>query len=163
LTRRSFVLAALFAVLFGLGWWAGRSGARGDLYANLDLFVEVLHKVSDNYVDPVEPKKLIDGALKGMMRGLDPYSQFLDSRAYGNLQSVTQGSFGGIGVVVGVRDNYPTVISPIEGTPAWRAGLHSGDIIVEIEGHSSLGLTIDEVADRLRGPQGTRVAIKVRR
>jgi len=163
LTRRSFVLAGLFAVLFGLGWWAGRSGARGDLYANLDLFVEVLHKVSDNYVDPVEPKKLIDGALKGMMRGLDPYSQFLDSRAYGNLQSVTQGSFGGIGVVVGVRDNYPTVISPIEGTPAWRAGLHSGDIIVEIEGHSSLGLTIDEVADRLRGPQGTRVAIKVRR
>ena len=96
MTRRSLVLAALFAALFGLGWWVGRGGARADLYSNLDLFVEVLHKVSDNYVDPVDPKKLVNGALKGMMKGLDPYSQFLDARGYSNLQSVTQGSFGGI-------------------------------------------------------------------
>src|SRR5882762_5632748 len=119
LNRRNILLAAAFVVLFGLGWWVGRGGARGDLYSNVDLFVEVLHKVEDNYVDPVDGHKLVDGALRGMLKGLDPYSQYLDTRAYGQLQSVTQGSFGGIGVVVGVRDNYPTFISPLEGTPAW--------------------------------------------
>ena len=93
MTRRSFVLAALFAVLFGLGWWAGRSGARGDLYANLDLFVEVMHKVQQNYVDPVNPGRLVDGALKGMLKDLDPYSQYLDERSYLNLQDATQNKF----------------------------------------------------------------------
>ena len=163
MTRRHLVIVALFLSLFGIGWWAGRSSARGDLYANLDLFVEVLHRVQDAYVDPVDPGKLVDGAVKGMLRGLDPYSQYLDTRAYGQLQSVTQGSFGGIGIVVGVRDNYPTVISPIEGTPAWRAGLRSGDVIVKIEGKSSSGLSIEEVADRLRGPEGTSVRLSVHR
>ena len=157
------MLGVAFVTLFGLGWWVGRGGARGDLYSNVDLFVEVLHKVEDNYVDPVDGKKLVDGALRGMLKGLDPYSQFLDTRAYGQLQSVTQGSFGGIGIVVGVRDNYPTVISPIEGTPAWRAGMRSGDVIVTIEGKSSLGLNIEEVADRLRGAPGTPVRLSVRR
>jgi carboxyl-terminal processing protease len=163
LNRRNIVVAAALLVLFGLGWWVGHGGARGDLYSNVDLFVEILHKVEDNYVDPVDGRKLMDGALRGMLKELDPYSQYLDSRAYGQLQSVTQGSFGGIGVVVGVRDNYPTVISPLEGTPAWRAGMRSGDIIVSIEGKSSLGLTIEEVADLLRGPQGTPVKLTVHR
>ena len=163
MTRRHLVIVALFLTLFGLGWWAGRSSARGDLYANLDLFVEVLHRVQDSYVDPVDPGKLVDGAVKGMLRGLDPYSQYLDTRAYGQLQSMTQGSFGGIGIVVGVRDNFPTVISPIEGTPAWRAGLRSGDVIVRIEGKTSSGLSIEEVADRLRGPEGTMVKLSVHR
>jgi carboxyl-terminal processing protease len=163
LNRRNFVLGVAFVTLFGLGWWVGRGGARGDVYSSIDLFVEVLHKVEDNYVDPVDGRKLVDGALRGMLKGLDPYSQFLDTRAYGQLQSVTHGSFGGIGIVVGVRDNYPTVISPIESTPAWRAGIRSGDVIVSIEGKSSLGLNIEEVADRLRGPQGTPVRISVHR
>ncbi len=163
MNRRNFVLGVAFVVLFGLGWWVGRGGARGDLYSNIDLFVEILHKVEDNYVDPVDGHKLVDGALKGMLKGLDPYSQYLDTRAYGQLQTVTHGSFGGIGIVVGVRDNYPTVISPIEGTPAWRAGMRSGDIMVSIEGASSLGLTIEEVADRLRGAAGTTVHLSVRR
>jgi len=163
LSRRNFVLGVAFVTLFGLGWWVGRGGARGDLYSNLDLFVEVLHKVEDSYVDPVDGGKLVDGALRGMLKGLDPYSQFLDTRAYGQLQSMTHGSFGGIGIVVGVRDNYPTVISPIEGTPAWRAGMRSGDVIVSIEGKSSLGLNIEEIADRLRGPQGTSVHLVVHR
>ena len=163
MNRRNFLLGVAFVVLFGLGWWVGRGGARGDLYSNLDLFVEILHKVEDNYVDPVDGKKLVDGALKGMLKSLDPYSQYLDTRAYSQLQTVTHGSFGGIGIVVGVRDNYPTVISPLEGTPAWRAGMRSGDVIVSIEGKSSLGLNIEEVADRLRGPTGTPVHLSVHR
>jgi len=161
--RRRILLVALLAILFAIGWWAGRGRATTSLYSNLDLFVEVIHKVEENYVDPVEPKHLIDGALKGMLKGLDPYSQYLDQKAYGALQDVTQGKFSGIGVVVGVRDNYPTVISPIEGSPAWEAGLRSGDAIVRVEGRSTQGFTIEDVAGLLRGPEGSRVRLSVRR
>jgi carboxyl-terminal processing protease len=163
LIRKRVVLGLLFAVLFGLGWWVGRGRATGDLYGNLDLFVEIMGKVEQNYVGRVEPEKLINGAIKGMLRDLDPYSQYLDARAFTNLQNTTQGSFGGIGVEVSVRDNYPTVISPIEGTPAWSAGLRSGDIIAKIDGQSAAGLTIDEAAQRLRGPEGTKVTVTLRR
>ena len=162
--RRRIVLGVLLVVLFALGWAVGRGGARaGDVYQNVDLFVEVLGKIEQNYVDPVEPEKLITGALKGMLRDLDPYSQFLDSRSYQNLQATTHGSFGGIGVEVSIRDNYPTVISPIEGGPAWTMGVRSGDVIVRIDGHSTAGFTIEDVATGLRGPEGTHVQVSVRR
>jgi carboxyl-terminal processing protease len=158
------VVGAVLVVLFGIGWIAGRGSARaGDLYQNLDLFVEILHRVQENYVDPVEPEKLINGALKGMLRDLDPYSQYLDPSSYQNLQATTHGTFGGIGVEVSIRDNYPTVISPIEGSPAWTLGIRSGDVITRIEGRSAAGLTIEEVAQRLRGPQGTHVQITIHR
>jgi carboxyl-terminal processing protease len=163
--RHHIVSVGLIAVLFGLGWWVGRGSATGasDLYKNLDVFVEVLHKVEQTYVDPVEPRTLVEGALKGMLKDLDPYSQYLDRESWDNLQATTQGSFGGIGIVVSVRDHFPTVISPIEGSPAWRVGLRSGDVIVRIEGRSSAGLAVEEVASRLRGPIGTRVQVAVRR
>ncbi len=161
--RKRATLALLFVVLFGMGWWVGRGRAASDLYGNLDLFVEVLDRVEQNYVNPIEPEKLIDGALKGMLRDLDPYSQYLDARDFSNLQSMTQGSFGGIGIVVSVRDNYPTVVSPIEGSPAWLAGVRSGDIIVKIDGVSAAGLGIDDAARKLRGAEGTKVQITVRR
>jgi len=162
--RRRIVLGSMLVVLFGIGWVAGRGSARaGDLYQNLDLFVEILHRVQENYVDPVEPEKLITGAMKGMLRDLDPYSQFLDAGSYQNLQATTHGSFGGIGVEVSIRDDYPTVISPIEGGPAWTLGIRSGDVITRIEGKSASGLAIDEVAQLLRGPQGSHVQVSVRR
>jgi carboxyl-terminal processing protease len=119
--------------------------------------------VDENYVDAVEPDRLVGGAIRGMLRGLDPFSQYLDERSFSNLQSATQGSFGGIGIVVGVRENYPTVISPIEGTPAWSLGLQTGDVITQIEGASTAGYTVEEVADKLRGPKGTQVTITIRR
>ena len=161
--RRRILFSALLAALFALGWWVGRGGASGDLYANLDLFVEVLHKIEDNYVDPVDPRRMIEGALKGMLKELDPYSQYLDQKAYTSLQDVTHGKFSGIGVVVSVRDHYPTVISPIEGSPAWTAGLQSGDVLVRIDGKSTADFTVDDAAQLLRGAEGTQVRVTVRR
>jgi len=162
LIRRRVLWAALLVLPFGLGWWAGRGGASSDLYSNLDVFVEVIHKVQDNYVDPVDATKLIDGALKGMLASLDPYSQFMDRHAFQNLVAVTDGHYGGVGLMVTVRDRWPSVISPIEGGSAWEAGVRPGDVIVEIDGKSSAGLSLDEVADRLRGDAGTRVRLGVR-
>lgn len=163
MTRNRLAVVLASVALFALGWWVGRSGASPDLYGNLDQFVEVLNRIEQNYVDPVDAERLLDGAMKGMLRQLDPYSQYLDARDFGNLQSVTQGQFGGIGVVVSVRNNFPTVISPIEGTPAWRAGLRSGDAFVRIDGRSAAGFTVDEAANLLRGPEGTTVTVTVRR
>src|SRR5262245_19063510 len=165
LTRRIVVWGGLLATLFGLGWWVGRSSATApaDLYRNIDVFIEVLEKVRQNYVDAVDTQKLVDAAAQGMLRELDPYSQFLDEKSWGNLKATTQGSFGGIGIVVTVRDNYPTIISPIEGGPAWSLGLRPGDVIVRIDGQSSAGLSVEEVAGRLRGAAGTQVKIAVRR
>jgi len=163
LIRKRVLLGLLLAALFALGWWVGRGGAAGDLYGNLDTFVEVLNKIEQNYVDPVEPSRLVAGAVRGMLRNLDPYSQYLDAKGFSNLKNTTQGAFGGIGVVVSVRENYPTVISPIEGSPAWLAGLRSGDQIVKIDGQSSAGFSIDEAAGKLRGPEGTQVTLTVRR
>jgi len=166
LIRRHFALAGLLAALFAVGWWVGRSSsatAPADLYGNVDGFIEVLQKVEQSYVDTVEPEVLVDGAIKGMLHDLDPYSQYLDESSWDNLKATTHGSFGGIGIVVSVRDNYPTVISPIEGSPAWTLGLRPGDVIVKIDGASSAGLTVDEVATRLRGAAGTQVKIGIRR
>ncbi len=160
--RRRVLFAAVLLALFAVGWWAGRA-ASGDPYADLDLFVDVLHKVEVNYVDPVDPRHLVDGAIKGMLHQLDPYSQYLDAKAFASLRATTEGVYGGVGIEVTVRDGYPTVIAPIEGTPAWEAGLHSGDVIVDIDGKSTFDLTVQEVADRLRGPEGTKVTIKVSR
>jgi carboxyl-terminal processing protease len=160
--RRRIAIATLFAVLFALGWWTGRVASR-DLYADVDTFVEVLHKVEANYVDPAQPRPLIEGAIRGMLRQLDPHSQYLDAKAFANLRSMTEGAFGGIGVEVIVRDGYPTVIAPIEGTPAWEAGLRSGDMIVAVDGKSTYGISVEDAADRLRGPDGSPVLIRVSR
>ena len=159
MNRNRALLALLFVVLFALGWFAGRGTAGNDRYGNLDLFVEVLSRIEQNYVDSLKADKLIDGAIRGMLGSLDPHSQFLDASGWTSLQTTTRGNYAGIGVVVSVRENFPTVISPIEGTPAYRAGLRTGDVIVRIDGRSAQGLTIDEAAERLRGPKGSIVKL----
>jgi carboxyl-terminal processing protease len=157
------LVVVLTAALFALGWWSGREGGRGELYANVDRFVEVLHKVDENYVEPVDPERVIKGAIRGMLQTLDPYSQYLDGKDYGNLQEMTHGSFSGVGIEVGIRDHFPTVIAPIEGGPAYEAGIQTGDAIVKVEGKSTADYTLDQVAGALRGPAGTRVHVTIER
>ena len=163
--RRRFLLGALLGALFCLGWWAGRgiTAGRGDLYQNLDVFVEVVQRVQQSYVDPVDAAKIMNGALRGLTHSLDPYSQYLDVKAYEDLQITTQGNYGGVGLVVGLRDGWPVVVSPVEGGPAWSLGIRTGDIIQAVDGVNTSGLALDELAAKLRGKPGTTVRLTVHR
>jgi carboxyl-terminal processing protease len=162
--RTRFLVGGLVVALFVTGWVIGWSRATAsDRYKDVDIFVDVLAKINQFYVDPVDPSELVEGAVNGMLRDLDPFSAYLDEDSFEDLQITTQGQFGGLGIVVSVRDNYPTVISPLEGTPAYSLGIQSGDVIVDIEGESTRDLPIDKVVNKLRGPEGTQVTIKIRR
>ena len=127
--RRRVLLGAVLGALFALGWWVGGSHASRGLYSGLDLFVEVLRTVQANYVDPVDPGRLVTGAMRGVTHSLDPWSRYLDPEQFRALKGSIQGEFDGIGATLDQRDGWPVVIAPIEGSPAWDAGLMPGDII----------------------------------
>ena len=133
--------------------------------AGLQTFTQILSLVEDNYVEPVDSKDLVYGAIRGMLLKLDPHCSFLDPKSYEEMQEEQRGSFSGLGIVISLRgeDQELTVISPIDGTPAYRAGIRAGDVISQIEKGSTEGITIDEALEKLRGPKGSRVNIGVHR
>ncbi len=132
-------------------------------YKELELFAEALAKVQVQFVDKKEAKDLIYGALGGLLSSLDPYSQFLDKDAYKDLLSDTEGVFGGLGVEISIKDSLLTVISPLEGTPAWEVGMKSGDRIVKIEEKLTRGMTLTDAVKKLRGEPGTKVKLTILR
>lgn len=134
-------------------------------YPNLELFSVVMEKVRKDYVDGKDAtyQKLVYDALKGMIDQLDPHSEFLEPDQYKELQNDTQGQFGGLGIVIGVKENYVTVIAPMEGTPAFRAGVMSGDRIVKIDGKSTERMSLPEAVKLLRGEPGTEVTVTLLR
>lgn len=156
------LLALAVGVLIG-GWFVERVSARKDIYSYLDLFTDALDKVERGYVEDVESKELMYGAIRGMLTTLDPYSMFLDEEEFKDFQVTTEGEFGGLGIQITVRDGVLTVVSPVEGTPAYDLGIQSGDRIVGIEGEATYGITTDEAIRKLRGDPGTKVDITVRR
>ena len=127
----------------------------------LRTFAEVFGKIKSDYVEPVEDKKLINEALNGMLSGLDPHSSFLDKDNFKDLQQGTSGEFGGIGIVVGMEDGFVLVISPIEDTPAYNAGLKSGDLIMKLDSTSVKGLTLNEAVKLMRGKPGSSIILQV--
>ena len=131
----------------------------------LKLFTTVLEQVREYYVDEekIDYEELIEGSLEGMLNSLDPHSQFMDVESYQDMKEDTAGEFGGIGVVISVKDNILTVISPMDGTPGARAGLLPGDKIVEIDGLSTEGLGLSDVVGLLRGVPGSTVRLKTLR
>lgn len=135
--------------------------AEDEVLKGFHLISEVFSQIKENYVEEVDPKELIYGAIKGMLSALDPYSQFLTSERKKELQVDTKGSFGGLGMYIGIRDNKLTVIAPIEGTPAYKAGVQPGDHIIEIEGKSTAGMSVEEAVKLLRGDPGTKVTFTV--
>ncbi|HEX4343068.1 MAG TPA: S41 family peptidase [Verrucomicrobiae bacterium] len=163
-----FVTIALVVNLFfGARVYSAASGPaqKDSAYSNLELFTVVLERVRKEYVDGtnLSYQKLVYGALKGMINTLDPHSEFLDPEEYKELQSDTEGNFGGLGIVVGMKDNWVTVISPMEDSPGYKAGILSGDRIIKIEGESTETTALTDVVKTLRGEAGTKVNITIYR
>lgn len=134
-----------------------------DLYSQVELFSYALTTIQSEYVDVKTPQELIYGSLKGMLSSLDPHSQFLDPDDYKELKSETQGKFGGLGIEISIKDGLLTVISPIDDTPAYKAGIKAGDRIVKIEKDLTKDMTLNDAVKKLRGEPGTEVKITVLR
>ena len=132
-------------------------------YSELRAFSEVLSLVEENYVNKVDAKKLIRGAIRGMLRTLDPHTTYLNPEFFKEMQVETTGRFGGLGVEISIRDGVLTVVTPIEDTPAYKAGVQAGDQIILIEKEPTKDLSLQEVVKKLRGKPGTKVKISVRR
>ena len=130
------VVAVVFCTI-GSGFYRSLSASDEETYKGLKLFSDVIDLIEKNYVDPVETKDLIQKAIQGMVQSLDPHSQLLPPEAFEELQIDTKGEFGGIGIVISMEKGALTVISPIEGTPAYNAGMKSGDIIIKVDGEST--------------------------
>ena len=130
-------------------------------YEDLQLLSAVFGKIKSDYVEQVPDEKLIKEAINGMVRGLDPHSDFLDADAFKELQVSTQGKFGGLGIEVGVEDGLIRVTSPIEDTPAFRAGIKSGDLIIKIDDAATRGMPLSKAVDKMRGKPGTSVVLTV--
>jgi carboxyl-terminal processing protease len=163
--KKAFVIGSLLVVLMlSLGGTVASKSTDGSAtYEQLRLFTEVLSIVQNQYVDEVPPKELIYSAIKGTLRGLDPHSSFLDPDSYREMQVETSGSFGGLGIEITLRDDVLTVVAPIEGTPAYRAGLQPGDRIVKIDGMVTKDMQLADAVKRMRGRPGTKVTIAVTR
>lgn len=154
------VLASAVLIL-GHGFYRDLSANNEETYKGLKLFSDVIELVQKNYVDEVDTQKMIDAAIQGMVRSLDPHSALLPPEALKELQIDTHGEFTGIGIHVTMRNNLVTVISPIEGTPAYRAGIKAGDKIIKVDGKPTEDLR--DAVKRMRGPKGTPVVINVLR
>ena len=134
---------------------------RQETYKQLNLFGDVFQRVQEQYVEEVTDKKLIESAISGMLQSLDPHSSYLSADSYKDMQVKTKGKFGGLGIEITMEDGVVKVVSPIDDTPAAKAGMKSGDLIIGVDGESIRGLTINESVSKLRGPVGSKVIITV--
>ncbi|HVC59490.1 MAG TPA: S41 family peptidase [Acetobacteraceae bacterium] len=152
-----------------LGWHFGVPAAsaqeesRSDTYRLLTLFGDVFERVRADYVDPVSDKVLVENALNGMLTGLDPHSGYMDAKAFSDMQVQTKGEFGGLGIEVTQENGFIKVISPIDDTPAAKAGIKPGDIITAIDGKTVEGISLNDAVDRMRGPPNSRITLTIKR
>jgi len=156
------VLCLVFIFLLGgNAISAEKKASEKSRFEKLELFNKVLFLIESNYYRDVDTEKLIQGAIKGMMGTLDPHSSFLDDEVYSKMQEDTQGEFGGLGIEVSQKDGVMVVITPIDDTPAFKAGMKAGDRIVEINHESTIGMTLEEAVDRMRGKPDTKILVGV--
>jgi carboxyl-terminal processing protease len=157
-------VGAVAGVLISLNFQAIADLKRGPLpIEELRAFTEVFGAIKTNYVEPVEDKKLITEAINGMLTGLDPHSAYLDAEAFKELQVGTQGQFGGLGIEVGMEDGFVKVVSPIEDTPAFRAGIKPGDLIIKLDDTPVKGMSLNDAVKKMRGRPNTSITLTISR
>ena len=139
------------------------TSAENDVYKKIDLFGEVLEKINKEYVEEINQSESMDSAINGLLQSLDPYSAYMTPEIFNEMQTETSGKFGGLGIEVGMESGVVKVISPIDNTPASRAGLKAGDYIVKINDTQVQGKTLSEAVDLMRGPVGSGIELTVRR
>src|SRR5512137_1847908 len=155
--------AAALIVVIGFGVQYQCVAGGGNDYDSIELFTDVLKIVQKNYVEEVDTKKLIYGAINGMLASLDPHSSFMSPESYKEMKIDTKGAFGGLGIEISIKDGILTVISPIEDTPAFKAGIKAGDQILKIDDKFTKDLSIMDAVKRMRGQKGTKVTLTIMR
>ena len=151
-----FLLNSFFLANFSIS-------AETDIYKKIDLFGEVLEKINEEYVDEINQSKSMDSAINGLLQSLDPYSAYMTPEIFKEMQTETSGEFGGLGIEVSMESGVVKVISPIDDTPASKAGIKAGDFIVKIEDTQVQGKSLSEAVDLMRGPVGSSIELTVRR
>src|SRR4030066_1168630 len=166
--KRKGLFLVLFITTVALGLVVGKSLAQkasgvGEAYESLKVFTDALSLIQKNYVEKVNSKDLVYGAMKGMLEGLDPHSSFMNPDTFKAMQVDTKGEFGGLGIEITMKDGILTVVTPIEDTPAFKAGILAGDQIFKIDGEPTKNLTLMDSVKKLRGPKGTKVTLTIMR
>ena len=156
-------LVFILGVTVGLGRFHKVSALSNPTYEDLRVFADVLGILQREYVEETKSKDLIYGAIKGMLETLDPHSAFLPPNMYKEMQEETKGRFEGLGIEITIREGVLTVVSPIEDTPAFKAGIQAGDQILRIDGEATKNLTLMEAVKRMRGPKGSKVTLTIMR
>ena len=157
------VAGVLVSTQFAVPLLAQEADEQKSVYEELDLFGDIFERIRSSYVEPVEDKVLIEAAINGMLTHLDPHSSYMPSDEFDDMRVQTKGEFGGLGIEVTQENGVVKVVSPIEGTPADRAGVQPGDFITAVDGESVMGLTLDEAVDLMRGPVGSDITITLQR
>ncbi len=158
------IIISAFILIYPFRFGGGDSDAgTDDTLKNIKLFTVILEEIQSKYVEPEDSQKLLYGAIRGMMSTLDPHSAFLAPDEYKELKIETRGAFSGIGIEITLRDGILTVVSPIEGTPAFKKGLKTGDKLIKIDGKITKNMTLMDAVKKIRGPQGTDVTVTILR
>ena len=166
--RKGLLLGAVFAAGVAVGPAAnllaqGAGNDSAETYRLLTLFGDVFERVRAEYVEPVSDRTLIENALNGMLSGLDPHSSYMNAKAFRDMQVQTRGEFGGLGIEVTQENGFVKVVSPIDDTPAARAGIKPGDLILALDGQTVQGLSLNDAVDKMRGPPDTKITLTVKR
>lgn len=168
--RKGVIIFCAAALFFFFGITSGfcevkkeGKAAKDEMYSQIELFADAVSIIEKDYVEEVKPKDVIYGSLKGLLASLDPHSQFLEPEDYTEMKVETKGEFGGLGIEITIKDNLLTIISPIDDTPAFKAGIKAGDRIVRIEGVSTKNITLTDAVKKLRGKPGTSVNLTILR
>ena len=153
----------LFCYLNFLFFYHPAKSAEIDIYKKIDLFGEVLEKINEEYVDEINQSESMDSAINGLLQSLDPYSAYMPPEIFNQMQTETSGEFGGLGIEVTMESGVVKVITPIDDTPASRAGIKAGDYIIKIKDIQVQGKTLSEAVELMRGPIGSSIELTVRR